>query len=124
MLLARRPGLSLLPALVTRPICLAAGPDASRGYDITEYDGLWRALQKNTWPSDHTIAVVGPAGDEFVRAVEASCASAVGCSVLTIRTSSKVRWQSVRVSLRCGTADDFCAVHSVLKGLTGTKAIV
>ena len=121
-----RPLYSLLAAKPTRScFCTTSGPDESRGYDVKEYDGLWRALMRDSsWPSDQKIAVVGPIGDDFLLAVEASCAAATGCSVLGLTTQPKTRWQSVRVMLRCGTADDFCALHSTLKGLDGTKAIV
>ena len=101
------------------------GPDASRGFDIAEYDGLWRALARDSaWPSDRSIAIVGPTGDAFRAAVEASCEAAAGCEVLRLKAQAKARWQSVRVLLRCTSPDDFCAVHSVLKSLDGTKAII
>lgn len=108
-----------------RCFCIASGPDVSRGFDVKEYNGLWHALtHDSTWPSDHSIAVVGPAGDDFVRAVKASCATAAGCTILSLVTQPKTRWQSVRVMLRCTSADDFCALHSSLKGLEGAKAVV
>ena len=101
------------------------GPDASLGFDVTEYDGLWRALTRDsTWPSDRSIAIVGPTGDAFRETVEASCEAAMGCEVLSLKAQAKSRWQSVRVLLRCESPDAFCAVHSVLSSLDGTKAII
>lgn len=117
-------GLKIVPA--RRSFCSTpCGPDSTRGFDVKEYDGLWRALtQDSTWPSDRSIAVVGPVGDNFFEIVEAKCAEADGCTVLSLTTQPKTRWQSIRVMLRCGSADDFCALHSTLKGLEFTKAIV
>ena len=39
-------------------------PDASRGYDVSEYGGLWRTLNElePKWPSSQSVAVVGPIG--------------------------------------------------------------
>ena len=50
------------------------GPDASRGYDVSEYAGLWRTLSElePRWPSSQSVAVVGPIGDGFA-------ASALAC---------------------------------------------
>lgn len=81
-------------------------------------------MRDSSWPSDHSIAIVGPIGDDFVCAVETSCSTAQGCTVMSISTQPKSRWQSVRVMLTCNTADCFCALHSNLKKLEGTQAVI
>lgn len=105
----------------------AAAPDASRGFDVGAYDGLWRALSREpTWPSVQTVAVVGPAGDAFLDAAEATVGAAAGCAQLRITSKSvgQKRWQSVRIEVRCDSPDDFCDLHSRLSALDGTKAVV
>ena len=116
-----------VPAPILRRHCSsrADGPDASRGFDIVEYAGLWHALSRDsTWPSSRTIAVLGPGTDAFRSSVELCCRAAAGCEVLDLAVQQKVRWQSVRVRVHCGTPDDFCTLHSQLGTLEGVKAIV
>lgn len=68
-------------------LCVATGPNASRGYDVAEYQGLWHALTRDhTWPSEHSIAVVGLATGDFTAAIEAKCTAAAGCEVLSLNT--------------------------------------
>jgi putative lipoic acid-binding regulatory protein len=121
------PPLLLAPAVViaNRGVCsgAAAGPDASR-YDVEKYGGLWRNLSREAWPSDHILAIIGPADDSFVQAVKACCEAEDGCEIVQLSTQSKSRWQSVRLSVRCTSPDDFCALHSRLAALEGVKALV
>ena len=112
-----------------RPLCERAaapsGPDATFGFDVNEYEGLWRALSsEKQWPAETTLAAVGPAGEEYAAAAEACLAAAVGCKPLQTSLVPKSRLQSVRMLFRCDSPDAFCALHSSLKALPGTKAVV
>ena len=101
----------------------ATGPDASRGYDVAEYEGLWRNLSRETWPSLQSVAIIGPADNDFVHAVEACSRVVQGCEVLDVTAQPKKRWQSVRVKVRCNSPDDYCELHSRLGSLAGVKAL-
>ena len=123
---ARRSASTRLP-WAARSLCdaSASGPDPSRHYDIKQYEGLWHMLtQSHEWPHTQTIAVLGPVGREFQRAVEVCCGAASGCSIIETTTQAKSRWQSVRVSVRCLSPDDFCELHFRLSSLHGVKAVV
>ena len=102
-------------------------PDASRGYDVEEYAGVWHKLAQtdHPWPQRHTIAVVGPLSDEFAAAAEACVHSVLGeAAVPHVSREERTRWQSVRLQVVCKSPDDFCAVHSKLSRLDGVKMVV
>ena len=104
-----------------------AGPDASRGYDVSEYAGLWRMLNElePQWPSSQTVAVVGPTGDDFIASALACAHDVVGREATTIvSTQPRSRWQSVRIRAVCTSADDVCELHSRLRALEGVRAVV
>ena len=115
-------------SLVTRarPACShAAGPDTSRGYDVARYHGLWTALSKEKqWPTETTIAVIGPAGDEYLAAAQACLASTAGCESVGTSLAPRSRFQSIRLSFQCESPDAFCALHSCLTAIPGTRAVV
>ena len=103
------------------------GPDASRGYDISEYAGLWRTLTElePQWPSSQSVAVVGPIGDEFAASALACAHDVVGREATTVvSTQPRSRWQSVRLQVVCTSADDVCELHSRLRALEGARAVV
>ena len=103
----------------------ASGPDTSRNYDIKQYEGLWHMLSReHAWPYTQTIAVLGPVGSDFQRAVEECCGAASGCSIIETSTEAKTRWQSVRVTVCCDSPDDFCELHFRLGGVHDVKAVV
>ena len=102
-------------------------PDATRGYDVEEYAGVWHKLAQteHPWPQRHTIAVVGPLSDEFAAAAEACVHSVLGeAAVPHVSREERTRWQSVRLQVVCKSPDDFCAVHSKLSRLDGVKMVV
>lgn len=80
--------------------------------------------QSHEWPHTQTVAVMGPVGSEFQRAVEECCGAASGCSIVETTVQAKSRWQSVRVSVRCLSPDDFCELHFRLSSLHGVRAVV
>ncbi|CAE8637702.1 unnamed protein product, partial [Polarella glacialis] len=102
------------------------GPDASRGYDVKEYRGLWQALfHGRQWPSLQSFGVVGPAGEEFLHATTASVAEVLsGREPDDVTTQERTRWQSVRLSVRCSSPDDVCALHHRLRQLDGVRSVV
>ena len=102
-------------------------PDATRGYDVEEYAGVWSKLAQtdHPWPQRHTIAVVGPLSDEFAAAAEACVHSVLGeAAAAHVSREERTRWQSVRLQVVCKSPDDFCAVHSKLSRLDGVKMVV
>lgn len=103
----------------------AGAPDATRGFDVQDYAGLWKALtEKETWPSAHTISVVGPVGDTFARSTASVVVDELGIdSIRDFQRNSKERWQAVRLRVHCVSPDDFCAVHSRLRALPDAKAV-
>ena len=125
---ATRTGLRpLQPALVQARRSFASdrtGPDASRGYDVEEYAGLWRQLNERQWPQQTTVAVVGPIGDAFAAAAVACAHDIVGPHATTVRSELRSRWQSVRLQVVCTSADDVCELHSRLRALEGAKAVL
>lgn len=103
----------------------ACGPDASRGFCIEQYAGLHAALShERSWPCRQTIAVVGPAGDEYARAATEAVAASPGVEAVRVSSEPKSRWQSVRCEVLCDSPDDFCELHSRLSALDGTKAVI
>ena len=103
------------------------GPDASRGYNVSEYSGLWRTLNElePEWPSRQTVAVVGPIGDGFAASALACAHDVVGREAATVvSTQPRSRWQSVRLQVVCRSPDDVCELHSRLRGLEGVRAVV
>ena len=101
----------------------AGCPDASRGYDVEEYAGLWRQLNERQWPQQTTVAVVGPIGDAFAAAAVACAHDVVGPNATAVTSEHRSRWQSVRLQVVCTSADDFCVLHSRLSALEGAKAV-
>ena len=102
-------------------------PDATRGYDVEEYAGVWHKLAQtdHPWPQRHTIAVVGPLSDEFAAAAVSCVHSVLGEAAGThVSREERTRWQSVRLQVVCKSPDDFCAVHSKLSRLDGVKMVV
>merc|ERR1712046_174915 len=99
----------------------AAVPDVSRGYDVAEYAGMWKALQKETWPSVQKFSVVGPMGNDFKDAAEACVVKALGWDAIKVHVEPRKRWQAVRLEVRCTSPDDFCHLHSTLKNLDGVR---
>mmetsp|Transcript_95595 Transcript_95595/g.270306 ORF Transcript_95595/g.270306 Transcript_95595/m.270306 type:complete len:213 (-) Transcript_95595:173-811(-) len=103
----------------------AAEPDASRGFDVAEYRGLWQVLaREKAWPSVQRFAVVGPAGEEFAGQVVACVVRTLCWDPVQVSSEPRSRWQSVRVEVRCTSPDDFCALHSNLKRLDGVRFIL
>ena len=103
------------------------GPDASRGYDVSEYAGLWRTLNElePKWPSSQSVAVVGPIGDGFAASALACAHEVVGREATTVvSTQPRSRWQSVRLQVVCTSPDDVCELHSRLRALEGVRAVV
>jgi putative lipoic acid-binding regulatory protein len=103
------------------------GPDASRGYDVSEYAGLWRTLSElePRWPSSQSVAVVGPIGDGFAASALACAHDVVGREATTVvSTQPRSRWQSVRLQVVCTSPDDVCELHSRLRALEGVRAVV
>ena len=103
------------------------GPDASRGYNVSEYSGLWRTLNElePEWPSRQTVAVVGPIGDGFAASALACAHDVVGREAATVvSTQPRSRWQSVRLQVVCRSPDDVCELHSRLRALEGVRAVV
>ena len=103
------------------------GPDASRGYNVSEYSGLWRTLNElePEWPSSQTVAVVGPIGDGFAASALACAHDVVGMEGATVvSTQPRSRWQSVRLQVVCRSPDDVCELHSRLRALEGVRAVV
>eukprot|EP00420_Gonyaulax_spinifera_P022838 CAMPEP_0197916132 /NCGR_PEP_ID=MMETSP1439-20131203/81440_1 /TAXON_ID=66791 /ORGANISM="Gonyaulax spinifera, Strain CCMP409" /LENGTH=197 /DNA_ID=CAMNT_0043538127 /DNA_START=35 /DNA_END=628 /DNA_ORIENTATION=- len=101
------------------------GPDTSRGFDPVEYKNIWQALsQEKSWPSVQRFSVVGPAGEVFVKSVESCVVGALGWEPVEVSTQPRSKWQSVRIGVRCASPDDFCTVHSRLKGLDGVRFIL
>ena len=103
------------------------GPDASRGYNVSEYSGLWRTLNElePEWPSRQTVAVVGPIGDGFAASALACAHDVVGSEAATVvSTQPRSRWQSVRLQVVCRSPDDVCELHSRLRALEGVRAVV
>ena len=103
------------------------GPDASRGYNVSEYSGLWRTLNElePEWPSSQTVAVVGPIGDGFAASALACAHYVVGMEGATVvSTQPRSRWQSVRLQVVCRSPDDVCELHSRLRALEGVRAVV
>ena len=102
-------------------------PDATRGYDVEEYAGVWHKLAQteHPWPQRHTIAVVGPLSDDFAAAAETCVHSVLGeAAVPHVSREERTRWQSVRLQVVCKSPDDFCEVHSKLSRLDGVKMVV
>ena len=102
-------------------------PDATRGYDVEEYAGVWHKLAQteHPWPQRHTIAVVGPLSDDFAAAAETCVHSVLGeAAVPHVSREERTRWQSVRLQIVCKSPDDFCEVHSKLSRLDGVKMVV
>ena len=100
------------------------GPDASRGYDVQEYAGLWRMLNERQWPQQQTVAVVGPIGNAFVDSAVAVAHEVVGPQATMVSTEPRSRWQSVRLQVVCSSADDLCDLHSRLRALEGVRAVL
>ena len=119
-------GLMLVFKPMTRLLCSpAAGPDATSGFDVVQYHGLWTALSsEKEWPTKTTIAVIGPAGEEYLQAAQACLASTAGCEPLQTLLAPRLRHQSIRLSFQCDSPDAFCALHSCLTSIPGTKAVV
>lgn len=106
---------------------MQTGPDASRGYNVSEYSGLWRTLNElePEWPSSQTVAVVGPIGDGFAASALACAHDVVGSEAATmVSTQPRSRWQSVRLQVVCRSPDDVCELHSRLRALEGVRAVV
>ena len=103
---------------------MGVGPDGSRGYDVMEYAGLWKALQKQQWPSVQRVSVIGPVGDAFAKAALAAAHEVVGREATNMTSEQRIRWQSVRLDVVCASADDVCALHSRLRGLDKVKAVL
>lgn len=101
-----------------------AGPDPSRGFDVTAYNGLWHNLSREAWPNEQTLAVIGPADTAFTELVKACSNETAGCEITSVAITLKSRLQSVKLRVRCMTPDDFCALHSRLSALDNVKAIV
>ena len=101
-----------------------AGPDPSRGFDVTAYNGLWHNLSREAWPNEQTLAVIGPVDTAFTELVKACSNETAGCEITSVSTTLKSRLQSVKLRVRCMTPDDFCALHSRLSALDNVKAIV
>ena len=123
--------LPLASPLLLRPPSRRCGtnsgaPDATRGYDVEQYAGIWQKLAQteHPWPQRHTIAVVGPLSDEFAAAAEACVHSVLGEAAAHVSREERTRWQSVRLQVVCKSPDDFCAVHSKLSRLDGVKMVV
>lgn len=112
----------------TRQLATAKGdaaPDATRGYDVAEYAGVWNQLARGQpWPQSHTISVVGPANEEFAAAAEACVRDELGGDAVSVSRNERKRWQAVRLDVLCGSPDDFCAVHARLRRLEGVKMVV
>jgi len=103
------------------------GPDASRGYDVSEYAGLWKMLNElePQWPSSQSVAVVGPIGDGFAASALACAHDVVGREATTVVSSrAMIKWQSVRLQVVCTSPDDMCELHSRLRALEGVRAVV
>lgn len=116
-------------ALCRRTFCRSVasdqtGPDATRGYDVVEYAGLWQQLNERQWPQQTTVAVVGPIGDTFAAAAVACAHDVVGPHATTMTSESRSRWQSVRLRVLATSADDVCELHSRLRALEGAKAVL
>ena len=91
---------------------------------LTEPQPRMEIKMEREWPHDTTIAVVGPAGDEYIQAAQACLAATDGCESLTTSFVPKARLQSIRMHVRRDSPDAFCALHSCLAALPGTKAVV
>eukprot|EP00931_Biecheleriopsis_adriatica_P044439 TRINITY_DN25424_c0_g1_i1.p1 TRINITY_DN25424_c0_g1~~TRINITY_DN25424_c0_g1_i1.p1 ORF type:complete len:202 (-),score=28.76 TRINITY_DN25424_c0_g1_i1:50-589(-) len=101
-----------------------SAPVSHGTFDMDEYGGLYRRLEKETWPSTMRLVAVGPIGDEFREAVEASVVKVLGWDPVDIEVEKRSRWQSIRMKVRCITPDDFCALHSYLKTVDGVKSVL
>ncbi|OLQ04468.1 hypothetical protein AK812_SmicGene12445 [Symbiodinium microadriaticum] len=102
----------------------AAGPDATRGYDVQEYGKIWQALaQEKQWPSVQRFSVIGPSGAEFLETVKGVVSSTTGEEPEKIEVVAKTRFQSVRLDVRCASPDDFCLLHSRLKSIPKARFV-